>query len=501
MGTNPVGVAIIGGGASGTLVATHLVRGTSSPSRIALIERGRRVGEGIAYSTASECHLLNVPARSMSAFEDDPEHFVRWLANQGRPDAAGGFVPRRLYGRYLRDTLWSPGRHGSPSPAVETLYGEVVDIEPSEQGAQLVLDNGHTIAARTVVLATGTAMRPFPAALAVSARHPRCVVDPWAPGALASIDASATVTLLGSGLTAVDVLLALGESGHHGPVHAISRHGLLPRAHRAQSQGAERQALSDEQLPAERLFALCGDLDGSHVRLLLHRARQILEGCGPEGADWRDMADALRPVVPRLWAGLSAEEQLRFRRHLERLWNVHRHRMAPQIAQTVEEMRDSGRFFVHAGAVGAIEHVGGSLRLQVRLPVRARPYAWGTDWLINCTGTDPHPVRRRGPLMDALGGRGLVRPGPIEMGLATDHRGRALDVRGRPSDWLWAIGPLRQGHLLESAAVPEIRVQARDLAVDIHRSLAGRDTNLASASADVTPGPKNRPPSAQLLAS
>ncbi|MGA3218568.1 MAG: hypothetical protein ABSE77_05745 [Acidimicrobiales bacterium] len=85
--------------------------------------------------------------------------------------------------------------------------------------------------------------------------------------------------------------------------------------------------------------------------------------------------------------------------------------------------------------------------------------------------------------------------------MAADDRGRALDVSGRPSDWLWAVGPLRQGLLLESTAVPEIRVQARHLAVDIERSLAGRDINPPGAKADAAPAPKGRPPSAQLLVS
>jgi uncharacterized NAD(P)/FAD-binding protein YdhS len=121
--------------------------------------------------------------------------------------------------------------------------------------------------------------------------------------------------------------------------------------------------------------------------------------------------------------------------------------------------------------------------------------------LVNCTGTDPNLVRRGGPLLEALAAHGLARPGPIGTGLATDHRGRALDLHGRPSDWLWAIGPLRQGDLLESTAVPEIRVQARHLAIDIERSLAALSTNPSGASTETSPGPKNRPPSAQLLAS
>ncbi len=372
-----------------------------------LVERAGRVAEGIAYSTTSKRHLLNVPARSMSAFQDDPGHFVRWLAGRGLPGAADEFMPRALYGRYLRETLWPQGEDGA-SPRLGTVLADVVDVTSGPQGHELVLDTGHTIAAKAVVLSTGTLMRQFPASLCGATSHPRCIANPWAHDALAGIPPSATVTLLGSGLTAIDVLLALQESGHRGPVHAISRHGLLPRAHKAAAPGSG---------PWERL---CRDLEGSEVRSLLHQVRQIVAAPQPNGAeaggaeaggaDWRDMVDALRPEIPRLWSRLSGEEQLRFRRHLERFWNVYRHRMAPPVAQAVDELQSSGIFFVHAGAVDAVEEVGATLHLQVKLRARPRPYAWRTDWLVNCTGPDPHLFERGQPLMDALLTRGLAGP-------------------------------------------------------------------------------------------
>ncbi|MGA3218569.1 MAG: FAD/NAD(P)-binding protein [Acidimicrobiales bacterium] len=123
MGTSTADVAIIGGGASGTLVAAHILREASSPYHIALIERSGRMGEGIAYSTGSECHLLNVPARYMSAFEDDPEHFVRWLAVQGLPAATAHppppskpFTPAPSTWSSVRTAPRLPSTTATPSP-------------------------------------------------------------------------------------------------------------------------------------------------------------------------------------------------------------------------------------------------------------------------------------------------------------------------------------------------------------------------------------------------
>src|SRR5688572_22219934 len=89
-------VTIVGGGYSGTILAAELARrGVSS----VVVERRGRVARGAAYSTDAPAHLLNVPAHNMSAFADDPDHFLqRFEALGGEP---GGFAERRFYGAYL----------------------------------------------------------------------------------------------------------------------------------------------------------------------------------------------------------------------------------------------------------------------------------------------------------------------------------------------------------------------------------------------------------------
>lgn len=79
-------VAIIGAGFSGTLQAINLLR--HEGPRATLIERAPVAGTGLAYGAAHPSHVLNVRAANMSAFPDDPSHFVRWLEARGVPDAA-----------------------------------------------------------------------------------------------------------------------------------------------------------------------------------------------------------------------------------------------------------------------------------------------------------------------------------------------------------------------------------------------------------------------------
>ena len=84
---------IIGAGASGVLAALQ-IRRILPEAGVALIEAGARAARGLAYGTPYGAHLLNVPARNMSAFPDDPGHFVRWLAARVPSTGAETYAPR-----------------------------------------------------------------------------------------------------------------------------------------------------------------------------------------------------------------------------------------------------------------------------------------------------------------------------------------------------------------------------------------------------------------------
>src|ERR1700733_10083952 len=103
-------IAIVGAGFSGTLLTLHLLRRCPPPTRLVLIERNSPFGRGLAYATGNASHILNVPARRMSAFHDRPNDSLDWLATQ--PDSnppttvgPGPFAPRRQFGAYIRALL------------------------------------------------------------------------------------------------------------------------------------------------------------------------------------------------------------------------------------------------------------------------------------------------------------------------------------------------------------------------------------------------------------
>src|ERR1700679_2423779 len=102
-------VAIVGGGYCGTMAAVHLLSQSEVAVEIVLINSGYPLTKGVAYSSYSHKHLLNVRAQNMSAFPDKPNHFIDWIKkheNYRVIDPAAlpqMFLPRNIDGYYLND--------------------------------------------------------------------------------------------------------------------------------------------------------------------------------------------------------------------------------------------------------------------------------------------------------------------------------------------------------------------------------------------------------------
>ncbi len=448
----------MGGGASGTLLAAQLLRTARGPLRVALLEKSGRVGPGLAYSTESASHLLNVPAGRMSAFPDDPEHFLRWVRRFEPATGPGDFVQRRRYGRYLEAVLREAREGAAPGVHLEPLVGEVVSISQADEAHQVELVDGTVLEARKVVLAVGNAL---PADLPVEDGDlyidSRYVRSPWAEGALRHIRPHHSVMLIGTGLTMVDTVLSLAERGHEGRIHALSRHGLLPHVHRPGVMASKAVDISEPR----------------RVRAILGALRREARSAG-EGADWRGVMDALRPQTASLWRDLPEPERRRFLRHLRAFWDVHRHRMAPEVGETLAQLRRVGLLRLHAARVR-----GFRVTDVEWVTVRVRPRGWTDEAMfrvhhvINCTGPDAS-IARGHPLLRGLLEARLAQPDALGLGLATDADGALLDAEGRSSEGLFTLGPLRRGDLWESTAVPEIRVQAQALSRLLLERLAAR---------------------------
>ncbi|MBE7182227.1 MAG: FAD/NAD(P)-binding protein, partial [Terriglobus roseus] len=433
-------VAIIGGGVSGALTALHLRR-SSKDVRIVVVDPRPELGLGLAYSTPSLRHLLNVPAGKISALPTEPEHFLRWLrANYDAEATPMTFAPRAVFGRYIR-SLFTEAAH------IEHLQTAVTDMTVADASATLILRDGTNLRADFVVLATGNF---DPAALPgidiAAVESGAYCHNAWSEATYANLPADAPICLIGTGLTGVDVVLRLRELGHRGVITAVSRHGVFPNRHAAYTP-ADRSAI-----PAGTQATCVGYL-------------RALRTAIAEGMEWRAAIDSLRATTNDLWLSLSLDEQKRFRRHLQRRWDVLRHRMAPPIADLIEAELAAGTLRIEEGHLAGVNAETHGATVTLRTAEGKSELDAGR--VINCTGPSMNYRRVGSPLLNSLFAQGVVTAGPMGSGLNSTRSGALIDAQGQSSGVLFNLGPGRLGTLLESIAIPEIRQQAVETAAII----------------------------------
>jgi uncharacterized NAD(P)/FAD-binding protein YdhS len=428
-------VAIVGGGFSGTMVAANLARrGIES----IIIEASGRAGQGNAYSTTEPAHLLNIRAHNMGAWAEDPEDFA--TRENVDPQA---FAERRHYGRYLRAILNEAIETGS----VQVVEDKAVGAERHSGGWRIRLHGGEEVEADALVLATGNqtpAKLPF-----ADEAGDRIVEDPWGERARSAIadvlDKNLDVLIVGTSLTMVDTALSLDAAGHRGRTIAISRRGKIPLP------GGPHQPVpvNEEEAPQPKVRDV--------ARWLRERSRTI---------DWRSAVDSLRPHSHRLWQSMPLAEKRLFLRYGRPWWDIHRHRIAPQVRSRIDRLVEEGRLEVLAGRITGVQRTGDSLEVTYRkrgenLSEPARQFGY----IFNCTGPLADITKTDDPLLRELLGEGEVKPDELAIGLQTDDRARA-------GEHLWAVGTLSKGRYWEIIAVPDIRVQAAAVADDIATELS-----------------------------
>jgi len=425
-------VAIIGGGFSGALQAINLLR--HEGPRATLIERRAEAARGVAYSAAHPDHLLNVRAGNMSALPQEPDHFARWIERR-HPALAGGFAPRLLYGDYLTELL-DQARETAPE-RLNLIQAEAIDVVPDGEGWRVKLAAGREIAADAVILAPGNLPPHIPAGIDPAALPRGCFApEPWSGDIAGGLAADDVVLVIGSGLTMIDIALLLDARGFAGKIIAISRHGLCPRAHAVVIASA-----LDERPPASAVALL------RHVRM---RSQAI---------GWRAAVDELRPYTESLWMAADLDERRRFLRHLRAWWDVHRHRIAPQVAAKITKMQADGRLQIIAGTLTDAVADGGSARVCYRPRGRDDLVTLTARRIVNACGPQGDLLRTEEPLLRRLLDRGLIRPDPLRIGIDVTRQSETIGADGEACPTLLALGPMTRGTFWEIVAVPDIRRQ------------------------------------------
>ena len=457
-------IAIVGGGFTGATLAVHLGRVSAQPLAIDIFEPRETLGAGLAYGSCGIEHRINVPSDRMVVFAEDPLHFTRWLKRSGAaaadPDGltpSGEHYPRRqAFAAYMADLMRQTAEDNPSASLIRHRRAAVVDLREDRRGVDVVADDGAEAVDHAVVCISHAAPAFRWPVSAAAADLPHLLRDPWQPELLTAIPKQAAVFIVGTGLTMADVVVSLRGQSHRGTIHAVSRRALTPRPHAA----------------FDDTFAFFG----SHARpatalALLRHVRQRTKEAERLGLTWHAVVDALRRELATYWRTLPLAERQRILRHLRSPWDVHRFRMAPQVANLMDRGRREGWLHFSAGRVDGIERIKSRFVLRWT-PRGGEPLAEEADAIVNCTGPDSDIRRSPRAVVRNLLDRGSIRADGLRIGFDVNAEGRLLDRGGRASARLWAAGPLARAVVGEATGVPEASQQARVVASALAAAIA-----------------------------
>lgn len=432
--------AIVGAGVAGSALTLALAARAPAGFRLGIFDRADP-GPGTAYAPQSASLLLNGPVRAMSMMPDDRAHFERWLVDE----PSDALICRARYGAYARATIASALASRSDFTAVRD---EVIDLSRNDDDSfTLATANGARFVAPHVVLALGN-FAPAAHFLPENVREfSGYFGDPW------RVDVSPfenrDVALIGSRLTAMDVVTLLDERAFRGRIHVISRHGLLPRLEDPRVRGADPATLG---------------LDSSTPYALL---RSMRRAAAAFTGDWRAVVDSIRTITPAIWLSWSDRDRKRFLRHAQAMWAVHRYRVPAATYAAFSRLQAEGRVVNHRGRIQHAE-VRDS-EVQIALVNESGVQTLRAAYVVNCTGPNSDIRRIERPLVKSALRRGLIRPDRLHLGIDASEQYRILDASGREQRNLFGIGPLLRGLWYETTAVPEVVKHASAVAAELLR--------------------------------
>jgi uncharacterized NAD(P)/FAD-binding protein YdhS len=440
-------VAIVGGGFSGVAIAVHLQKEclkTSSSLKALMFEPRETIGSGLAYGTTSPVHILNVPAAKMGIDEQEPSAFYSWLLEQSYNYTAADFVPRCLYQEYLSFELHSSLTISPNNMQLKRVRASVSEISLLKNNCYLLrTENNEEFVAKSVIVATGNA----PVINSVRPSIEASLLDPFDKEVISRAANSNSVAVVGTGLTAIDTVLALEAAGFQGSYTLVSRKGQLPQPHTNNSA-----AVPIDQSLIDRLKTT------SSLRILLANFRSAAK----TGTDWHSLLDALRPFSQGIWGGLELKEKRRFLKYLRPYWDSHRHRVPAANFGAIQDLRNQGRLKILRGRILSAEVI--NEKTWLRSSVMNHQLLGPFDHCFNCMGVWSNLSNCDSSLIKSLISHGLASFDDLFLGLRATSSGELIDAQNQIVPGLFTLGSLRRGELWETTAVRELRQQASSIA-------------------------------------
>lgn len=477
-------IAVVGGGSVGVAYLTQLIEqavreGLSGRLEVLLFEAQPSTGPGYAYQADVECNLLNTRADAMSAVADNKRHFIEWLNRQGARHAADfpdtvidehAFLPRSLFGRYLAEhyeqTIALAREHAIEVTRIAATVTDLICL--SDRRPCVDTDSGAAYVVDRVVLCVGNLPSTNFAHLQ---GKPGFFHSPYpSRDIVRNIPLTAPVCVLGTGLSAIDAVIALVEAGHRGKIIMASRNGRLPSV-----RGVFNRSRPLTRLTREHIDRLCAANAGS-LRLadVFTMVRQEIEEATGASVDlehimnpdagmldyisseielasnaerlWQSVIYSTNSVIDYVWHRLSREDKQVFQRSFGSLWSSYRVSFPVKNARKLRALLRADRVLV-LGGVKQVDYNEAGQVFETRIDDRDKGFRTviESEYLINATGYSVQVERSEVPLVRNLLRRKLAQPNEFGGFKLDFDTGRLIDGRGQPWSSVTVLGSLASG--------------------------------------------------------
>jgi len=454
-------IGIIGNGFCGLMTCHHLVNLGSSGLKISIFEKQHNPGKGIAYSPQSEKVLLNVIASKMSAFPDNSEHFVDWLCSQSEYDnekkqlIANSFIPRYKYGEYLshvwKETISLAEKKGI---LVYFYQEEIIDLNMTDESISILSSQLKEYNFDKIILSTGNQLPRNPSINQNELIHsPRYFQNPW-NFETEQIDSEKPIFILGNGLTMVDTVIQIREKKIKNTIVAVSPHGFNILPHR------------NFNFNFSGIFP---KIDGESTLLeIVSFINKELKTLEKFGISAEPLIDYLRPYTQQLWQNFTIDEKRYFMKNLRHLWGVARHRIPFVTYDIIQKERIEKSLKIVSGKIRNIIIQPESILISYFDKQSKKEITLDSCILINCTGPESEIEQSTSTLLKSCLTKGYINQDVLKLGINTDISSfKTINKNKTCNKNLFTLGSSLRGELWESTAVNELRLQAKNLAIEI----------------------------------
>jgi uncharacterized NAD(P)/FAD-binding protein YdhS len=499
-------VAIVGGGPSGVSVFREflhfLEQETSYRSRIkiTLLDKVGEFGYGMPYSTKLNGHVTNMAVATMSLKFNQDDHFYHWLLNSPQlwrheyniPSLApDDVVPRRLFGLYVNH-MFKEAREKADSLGVdvETITAEATDIAEENKDVRLRFGQNERHFDQLFLCIGNTT----PSLGQELQGTPGYIHDAWPEERIMkAVPLDEPVVILGSGLTAIDVMITLQESGHRGPMTMVSRHGLLPKV-RNKAKPYELVSISPRNIQKETqngkfplslretIALLRKEFENADIHFgadddfyrrknqgPIETLRQDIARVKTGHANYFSVLKAIDKQIGLIWNAMSLEARAEFDRFYSTLWNIHCYPMPLLNGLRTLKALESGQLTVRGGFCG-LSYDPNEAMFRLRLQHGAGEETIATRFVINATGQGMDLSTSRCRLLRSGLQSGALLPHALG-GIDVDFiSGRARSAGGRFSDRIYVVGRLTRGvHFYTNSVTENVQCARRAAAHAVER--------------------------------